>query len=108
MLECRVRKLGMGMSAIRESRTLGEEVRLDRWALGLMVLRTDLENEGGVCVHRRAQGTENSSCYLKQDLLTAVYTSESQRGGKVQDRPQKAFVAILKCLGSTLLAVGSH
>lgn len=27
---------------------------------------------------------------------------------QVKDRPQEAFAAILKCLGSTLEAVGSH
>lgn len=41
VLEWSFGKLGMGVSAIRESGTLGEEVRLARWALGLMVLRID-------------------------------------------------------------------
>lgn len=85
----------MGVIEVRESRMLGEEVRLDRSPLGYCpnVGRIDQEKRGGVCMHRRSQRRESS---------------EFQSGRKVQDRPQKAFVAILQCLGSTLLAVGSH
>lgn len=50
---------------------------------------------------------ESSSCSVKE-LLTDAYTSEFQSGRKVQDRPLKAFVAILKCLGSPLLVAESH
>lgn len=85
----------MDVSDVRETGMLGEEVKLDGWALGCCpsMGRIDQENGGGVCMHRRAQGTESS---------------EFQSGRKVQDRPHKAFAAILKCLGSIPLAVGSH
>lgn len=47
-------------------------------------------------MHRGAQTHMLSSCLLMR------YTSEFQSGRKDQDRPQKAFVAILGCLGTTL------